>query len=311
MNVLNSFEIEALLYELGFKQAELKTHALGFEHPDMPERRLYLKDGRNRLQAPRKAVHEQPLVLHPDVAALPGFQDIDAARRGPNFAYKNGNMSTFPADAGGSAVGIAVSIADSAALQELLAMLRQKWMKQPAALITAPSRLSDQAKWWVQCFLSPDNPQLHYWWPKYRATVEEVASALQADDADAVFSTIWLTADNSVSNAGRGFLGLQKAGDSKALLTQLIRDAYADGSPAQFQKTIAALESEDKRARWNKTPRLLAARMFAAVHPERYHTTVDERKQSAMLCWFEVNTGLQKMRGNWAEVAQALTQHLQ
>lgn len=309
--VLDSFEVEAVLLELGFKLVELKTHALGFEHPDVLGQRLYLKDGRAKLNDPRKVVRKQPLVLHPDIATLAGFAGIDVARRRPNHDYMNGNMSLFPPKAGGSAMGVAVSIADRAALLELLGLPGGSWSKVMAATTPSKATLSEQALWFVDCFLSPENPQLGKWWPKYRATVGQLAQALDAGDADAAFSIIWLDVDNAVSNAGRGYLGLKKAGGSKELLTRLIRDAYVDGSPEQYQKTIAALEKEDKLRQWNKTPRLLAARMFAAIHPDRYHTTVDERRQRAMLTWFEENTGFKKIRGNWAEVAQALTTHLE
>lgn len=309
--MLDSFEVEALLGKLGFKQVELKTHAVGFEHPDRPGQRLYLKDGRGRFNDPRKVVRRQPLVLHPETVTLPGFADTDVARRRPNLCYVNANMSSFCLKSGGRAAGIAVDIADEVALLEVLGVVSSNWVGRTLPVAPITHQLSEDAAWLVQCFLSSDNPQLYYWWPKYRSSVARLDAAIVAGDLDLAFSIIWLDADNHVSNAGQGLLGRENAERSRMLLMQLMRDAYADGSPAQFHLTISQLTAERALGRQAKTPYLLAARMFAALHPKIYHTLVDESRQAAVLGWFEENTGFHAPSGNWAEIAQALTQHLQ
>ena len=62
---------------------------------------------------------KQPLVVHPDVAMLNGFNATRVAALGPNTAYMNSNMSALP-NRGASPVGIAVDVPDEAALDELL-----------------------------------------------------------------------------------------------------------------------------------------------------------------------------------------------
>jgi len=116
-------EIESLLRELGFSEVETKTHAIGFSHPALGRRLVYLKDGRSNLSAKRKAVRKQPLVVHPDVQSLAGFESTRVAALSPNRKYMNGNMSTFPIGSGSSATGVAVDIEDMEALRELLGLM--------------------------------------------------------------------------------------------------------------------------------------------------------------------------------------------
>lgn len=116
-------EIESLLRELGFSEVETKTHAIGFNHPALGRQLVYLKDGRSNLSAKRKAVRKQPLVVHPDVQNLDGFESTRVAMLSPNRKYMNGNMSTFPVGSGSSATGIAVDIEDMEALRGLLELM--------------------------------------------------------------------------------------------------------------------------------------------------------------------------------------------
>ena len=121
--MLDSLEIEALLVSLGFGLIEHKTHAIGFGHAALGDRLVYLKDGRNNLSARRKAVRKQPLVVHPDVQYLAGFEQTRVAALSPNRRYMNGNMSTFPRMGDLSATGVAVDIPDMKALRELLEVM--------------------------------------------------------------------------------------------------------------------------------------------------------------------------------------------
>lgn len=121
--MLDSMEIESLLHELGFSAVETKTHAIGLNHPALGRQLVYLKDGRSNLSAKRKAVRKQPLVVHPDIQNLAGFENTRVAKLSPNRKYMNGNMSTFPIGSGSSATGIAVDIEDMEALRELLELM--------------------------------------------------------------------------------------------------------------------------------------------------------------------------------------------
>lgn len=118
--MLNSLEIEVLLRQRGFELVENRTHAVGFAHPQLGDQRIYLKDGRSKLAAPRKAVRKQPLVVHPSIAALPAFESSRAVQFGGSNLYLNSNMASFPKEPGKSAQGVAVGIVDAAALDELL-----------------------------------------------------------------------------------------------------------------------------------------------------------------------------------------------
>ena len=116
-------EIESLLRELGFSEVETKTHAIGFGHPSLGRRLVYLKDRRSRLAAKREAARKQPLVVHPDVQSLAGFGSTRVAALAPNRKYMNSNLSTFPIGSGSSKTGVAVDIEDMEALRELLELM--------------------------------------------------------------------------------------------------------------------------------------------------------------------------------------------
>lgn len=120
---MDSLQVSASLKHYGFQEVETKTHAVGYTHPAMAGQRVYVKVARTERKEKAKAMAKQPLVLHPMVAKRPGFGATRVARLGPNYAYKNANMSTFPHKPGESACGIAVDVPDIDALLELLAVL--------------------------------------------------------------------------------------------------------------------------------------------------------------------------------------------
>ncbi|MDO5505135.1 MAG: hypothetical protein Q4F49_02415 [Pseudoxanthomonas suwonensis] len=121
--MLDALEIETLLVRRGFVPIDTRTHAIGFAHPARDGHPIYLKDGRDRRDAPRKAVRRQPLVVHPAMAASPGFQTSRAVQLGGSRPYRNSNMTRFPKADGKSARGVAMGIVDDAALDEVLALL--------------------------------------------------------------------------------------------------------------------------------------------------------------------------------------------
>ena len=298
--MLDSFEIESLLIRAGFRLVEEKTHAIGFAHPALGGQRLYLKDGRTRRSEPRKAVRKQPLVMHPDVGALPGFEDSRAGQLLPNHAYMNGNMSDFPARNGSSSAGIAVDIENADALQELLGVMG----------LGPHAALDGDALAFLDGFLASDNPQFVYWLPNYRTTLARVADALSRNAPEELFELIWKSQDNAVSKAGQGVMGFETADRLRGKLVEVTRDIAADGSPASFDAIISRFEQWRAQGELSSVPRLLAARAFAAIHPDRYHTTVDAAKQDRIFPWFAEHTGFVVPVGNWAAKAEALTAHL-
>lgn len=120
--MLDSFEIETLLERRGFAPVDTRTHAIGFAHPDLHGHHVYLKDGRDRRDAPRKSVRKQPLVVHPTISELPMFATSRAVQLGGSRPYMNSNMTAFPKRDGKSAEGVAIGIVDEAALDEVLAL---------------------------------------------------------------------------------------------------------------------------------------------------------------------------------------------
>ncbi|GAB3346273.1 hypothetical protein [Marilutibacter aestuarii] len=167
-----------------------------------------------------------------------------------------------------------------------------------------------EARAFLDGFLAADNPQLVRWLPRYRHTLDTVRDAMERDAPETVFELVWKSFDNAVSNAGRGILGFETAERWREPLIEMIGDIGRDGTAAQFDDLLTRLEQWKRAGDLPKVPRLLLARAFAAIHPERYHTTVDVTKQDSILPWFKAHTGFVVPSGNWAARAQALTAHL-
>lgn len=178
-------------------------------------------------------------------------------------------------------------------------------------VISSPAPEFDaEAKVFLDGFLAPDNPQFAHWLPRYRSTLRLVAEALDRGAPETVFDLVWKSVDNAVSNAGQGVLAFKDADRARDALVQVICEIGRDGSASQFDRLMARMEQLKQAGDLPKVPRLLLARAFAAIHPDRYHTTVDAAKQEHILPWFEAHTGFVAPPGNWAVRAEALTRHL-
>lgn len=159
-----------------------------------------------------------------------------------------------------------------------------------------------------------NDPTIWYrtnWLPRYRTTTQAIAADLDRDDLNEPFEIIWRRADNNIAGAGQGLLSFDAVDALRPQLLQVIRDIHDDGSPARFAHVVARFEAWKEQGRINKVPRLLIARAFAALHPDRYHTTVDASSQDRILTWFAQHTGHHVPHSdNWAVRAEALTIHL-
>jgi len=162
----------------------------------------------------------------------------------------------------------------------------------------------------LHAFLAPDNPQQNYWLPRYRDTLAAVREAITDGAPERLFERVWKSRDNAVSNAGRGRMGHDEADRNRRRLCHLLEDIAADGSPANYAAAIERFEGWRDLGHMANVYRLLIARAFAAIHPERYHTTVDAEKQERIIPWFVEHTGFVPPQGNWAARAEALTAHL-
>lgn len=174
-----------------------------------------------------------------------------------------------------------------------------------------PPALDAEARDFLHGYDDPTNWFRTNWLPRYRITTRVLAENLAADNLGEPFDIIWKTATNDVAGAGQGVLGYDTVEAMRPQLIQVLRDIMEDGSPEQYERLVARFEAWKAQNLLPKVPRLLIARAFAAIHPDRYHTTVDAGSQDHILPWFAQHTGFQVPPShNWAVRAQALTRHL-
>lgn len=168
----------------------------------------------------------------------------------------------------------------------------------------------DQAIRFLRGFLSTDNWQVEDWLPKYRDTLKQVGDALAKGDYDLVAARVWRKMDNHIAHAGQGLVSFEQVDQLWEPLKDVLRDIAADGSPESFDRVVATFEQYKQRGQTDKLPMVLIGRAFAALHPDRYHTTVHDRKQDIAIGWFTQHTGFAPPTGNWAARANALCEHL-
>lgn len=175
----------------------------------------------------------------------------------------------------------------------------------------APMVLDGEALTFLDGFRDPSAWFLVSWLPRYRETTRIIAEALADDRPQDLFEILWKSVDNGISRPGPGLLRYDTVDEMHDALVQVIRDIHQDGSPANFEAIVERFEGWKAEGRVGKVPRLLIARAFAGVHPDRYHTTVDSSSQSQALTWFAEHTGFRLARTtNWAAQAATLVSHM-
>ena len=179
----------------------------------------------------------------------------------------------------------------------------QRAVKKPA--------FDEEAQRFLEGFLDLRNPLLGHWLPRYEATLCEVRSAVSRGAYAELFDLVWKSQDNGVSNAGQGVMAFHVVESLRETLSGVIQAIAADGSPTHFDATVRQFERWRSEGTLAFVPKLLIARAFAAIHPERYHTTVDAPKQDRVIAWFVEHTDFVAPEGNWATKALALTAHLE
>lgn len=170
--------------------------------------------------------------------------------------------------------------------------------------------LDAEAKHFKVRFLDGGNSQLDTWLPQYRQTLAIVRDALSRRKIAEIIDLVWMMQDNSISNAGQGTMGKKVVDRVRPNLIDVTERIAADGSPENFARLTTLFEGWFKSKLVPKVPRLVLARAFAAIHPDRYHTIVDSDKQDKAIEWFVRHTGFVRMGGNWADQAAALSAHL-
>jgi hypothetical protein len=259
-----------------------------------------------------KRTDSNPLVLHPAIEpSLPILEALPGVIRGQRPYCHNSQYVPFPKrfNNGRAAIhyGIDFGFESVAAFDALIHFVLKQF---GSAELTGPTEFDAEARIFYEQFIDEENPQFLYWLPNYRNTLQVIRGALSRDASDEIFEMVWKSRDNSVSNAGRGRMGHAEADRNRGLLCQLLQDIAADGSPASYAAAIEKFEQWRDLGHFANVYRLLVARAFAALHPQRYHTTVDAQKQEEIIPWFVAHTGFVAPSGDWAVRAEALSSHL-
>ncbi|BCL76514.1 hypothetical protein JHS3_22500 [Jeongeupia sp. HS-3] len=182
-------------------------------------------------------------------------------------------------------------------------------MNKPSNLPYRPV-FDGEAYAFLEGFNAPGNPLIDYWLPRYAETLGQVRTAIAQNDSDTLFKLVWRTVDNAVSNAGQGVIAFDVVDRLRDQLVDITCEVGKSGSDDNFKTLESTLTGWRSDGQLPKVPRLLLARAFAAIHPDLYHTTVDEGKQQRVIPWFVRHTGFVEPEGNWATKAAALTAHL-
>ncbi|WAI81752.1 MULTISPECIES: hypothetical protein [Achromobacter] len=167
----------------------------------------------------------------------------------------------------------------------------------------------------AQAFLHGFNTSTNWcrndWLPRYRESLAIVQNARSDGRPADVFELLWKKQDNSISHAGLGLLKSDVVDDLRDELIVITADIFNDGRPNQHHAVVKRFEAWRVQGRISMVPRLLIARVFAAIHPDLYHTTVDNSSHDEVLIWFKRHTGfVYKTANSWAEKAHALVVHL-
>lgn len=299
MSQISRAEIRAILIRRGFMADGLtQTHAESLSLP-------------NGEQVKIKKSNRFPLVIHPRNAdVLDELLAIPGAMPSPEGFTHNSNFVGFPKRLHNGekpiSFGLDFGFDSTGALERFVELLSGQ---SNGPRISMPV-FDAEAQAFLGGFLDAGNPQFVYWLPRYSQTMFAVCQALDRDAPEAIFDLVWKTFDNSVSKAGQGILGFDSVDGLREELLGVIREIHAEGDAAQFDRLVGRMQQWRNEGRLSKVPQLLLARAFAAIHPERYHTTVDATRQDAIIPWFEQHTGFVAPEGNWAAKAAALTSHL-
>ncbi len=159
-------------------------------------------------------------------------------------------------------------------------------------------------------FLDPNSWFLSQWLPRYEGAVSDVKRAIEARRIDAAIEIVWRQKDNAVSNAGQGVLAAREIEAHSDFFRSITRDIASDPSPRVFDKVMADANRQQSTKHLSKIPRLLIARAFATISPDKYHTTVDSSKHERVVDWFEEHTSFRSTAGNWAHRAAELSRYL-
>lgn len=162
----------------------------------------------------------------------------------------------------------------------------------------------------VRGFLNPTTWFVTNWLPRYQAGVDQVERALAAGAIDQVAASIWSQRDNGISDAGHGVLSSRQVSRARDLFRRITLAIMRDPTPTTFDGVLLELEQARAQGALSKIPRLLVARAFATVAPNRYHTTVHESKHDRVIEWFEKHSSFRSSPGNWAHRAAELTVYL-
>lgn len=180
----------------------------------------------------------------------------------------------------------------------------------PAKEAVAP-RFDSHFKNFLAGFLRADARHFTTWLPHYKSTVEKIAESIRSEDAEVAFQLIWKTPDNGVADAGRGVVSFAAVDRVTEQLKAQIREIAMDPSPMTFTRHLSELTVLRDQGVLKIAPRLLLARAYAGIAPDRYHTTVDGASHAVVLAWLQEHTSFKPPSTDvWAEHASAVVHFL-
>jgi len=192
-----------------------------------------------------------------------------------------------------------------------LTQLRSEGAFAPTLPPSRGAGLDDRARRLLDAHVSGQDRHFVEWLPSYKKTVESIAQSLRSGERELAFYRVWRERDNSVSNAGRGAMSTAAIERLRVELDGMLDAIRADGSPDNHDAIVAQFEQWKSQGLIDSVPRLIVARAFASIHPDRYHTTVDATRHERVIGWCERHTGFEAPQSaSWAHRAAALTTHL-
>ncbi|WP_420227327.1 hypothetical protein [Pigmentiphaga litoralis] len=179
-------------------------------------------------------------------------------------------------------------------------------------LSTMPSNWDGTALGFLEGYVQKRPYHVNKNWPEqFVDTTRKISDALKANRSAEVHELIW-TKNNGISNlTANARLKGKTINSLLSSLRHLTQEIYQDGSPENHLRIESLFQSWFASEQLEHRAPLLRNRAFAAIHPDRYHTTVKEVAHNAVVKWFANHTSfVAPASSNWAHQANALVKYL-
>ncbi|WP_377110132.1 ATPase [Pseudoalteromonas sp. R86517] len=138
------------------------------------------------------------------------------------------------------------------------------------------------------------------WYIGYKKIVSAVSSAKhETDISDQLLSDLWYSRDNDISSLNQGALSESEFELSKSTLKSITQKIIDDQTSASYDECIDALQKlkDDGKVRVLHTA--LLNRVFAAIAPKYFSTTVTDQKLKYICSYFTQKWGFKYQYSNW------------